>query len=120
MRVLHTLLESRPQPDQPPPTTCLEREWADALGPGVPALAELLVVDTSVPSQAKGKQAMNQPPSGQVDKAALQLDAAYLLLFVLDNQSPQVDLCMTLPAQMRARAPALTQVRIAVYWLKGG
>ena len=94
MRLLRTLLESPYEPDEPPHTNLIERleeDWADALAPGVPALAELLVVDTSVPSQAKGKQPMGQPPSGQVDRAALQLDAAYLLEFVLSMTSSQVE-----------------------------
>ena len=91
VRLLRTLLESHTQPDDPL-ITCPLGRWADALMPGVAALAELLVMDTSVPSQAKGKQAMGQAPRGQVDEAALHLEAAYLLLFVLDNMSPEVGL----------------------------
>lgn len=90
VRLLRTLLERLTRPNQPFRTTCPLGRWADALAPGVPALAELLVMDTSMPSQAKGKQAMGRPPNGQVDQAALQLEAAYLLLFVLDNMSPEV------------------------------
>ena len=88
MRLLHMLLESLSRPEQRLSPAVPLQEWADTLVPGVPALAELLVMDSSASS--KGKQAKGQPPSGQVDRAALQLEAAYLLLFVLDNLSPKV------------------------------
>ena len=102
MRLLHTLLESLARPEQQLSTAAPLQEWADTLVPGVPALAELLVMDASISSQAKGKQAMGQPPSGQVDRAALQLEAAYLLLFVLDNLSAEVGFSMTPQAQLLA------------------
>ena len=87
VRLLHTLLESLSYADESPATT-----WADVLVPGVPALAQLLLVDTLL-AQPKGKQPMGQPArshTDQVDRAALQLEAAYLLLFILENFSPQV------------------------------
>ena len=95
VRLLHALLESLSRPEQGRLTAAPVQEWADVLVPGVPALAELLVMDASLPSQAKGKQAKGQPPSGQVDRAALQLEATYLLLFVLDNLSPEVGFTWT-------------------------
>ena len=75
--------------------------WADELVPGVPALAQLLVLDTSATPQDKSKQSMGQPPgqpAGQVDRAALQLEAAYLLHIILDGLSPQVSLLRLLKA----------------------
>lgn len=87
VRLLHTLLESLSHANKSP-----ETPWADVLVPGVPALAQLLVVD-AILAQAKGKQPVGQPArshTGQVDRAALQLEAAYLLLFILENFSPQV------------------------------
>ena len=69
---------------------------ADGLVPAIPALAQLLVMDLPPSDQAKSKQPMGQPPrasSKQLDRAALQLEAAYLLLFVLDSLSPQVRPC---------------------------
>jgi hypothetical protein len=70
----------------------------DALAPALPALAQLLVIDLPLSDQAKGKQPMGQPLKalgGQLDRAALQLEAAYLLLFALDLLSPQVRSCCT-------------------------
>jgi hypothetical protein len=69
---------------------------AEVLVPAIPALAQLLFMDLPTCDQAKGKQPMGQPPrapSRQLDRAALQLKAAYLLLYVLDSLSPQVRLC---------------------------
>ena len=75
--------------------------WADELVPGVSTLAQLLVVDTSATLQDKSKQSVGQfsgQPAGQVDRAALQLEAAYLLHIVLDGLSPQVPLPRILKA----------------------
>ncbi len=75
--------------------------WADELVPGVPALAQLLVVDISATPQDKSKQSVGHFPgqsAGQVDRAAVQLEAAYLLHIVLDGLSPQVSLLRLLKA----------------------
>ena len=90
MRLLHAMLESLAHSGELSLAKSVEKAYGEALEPAVPCLAELLVVDTTGPSQAKGKQAMGQPPSGQVDRAALQLEAAYLLPFVLDNLCEEV------------------------------
>lgn len=94
VRLLHTLLECSQHAGKVGQSAAQHATgWADDLVPGVPALAQLLIVDSSVSQGSKGKQPMGQapkPPAGPVDRVALQLEAAYLLLSVLDALSPQV------------------------------
>ena len=92
MRLLHAMLESLAYPVEASLAESVKRSYGEALEPAVPCLAELLVVDTTLHSRAQGKQAMNQPPRAEVDRAALQLEAAYLLPFVLNNLCEEVGL----------------------------
>ena len=104
MRLLHALYGPSSHAKAGHSTAHKTAGWADQLVPGVPALAQLLVVDTLANPQARCKQPMGQAPgqpAGQVDKAALQLEAAYLLLILLDGLSPQACLVLFLKASRR-------------------
>ena len=98
MRLLHALYGASSRAEDSRSTAHNSAGWADQLVPAAPALAQLLVLDTTATPQDRSKQPADQAlgqPAGQVDKAALQLEAAYLLLILLDGLSPQVSLLMT-------------------------